>query len=381
MATSPNIAETPGASSGNNEPVAGLLATQCRIRQNRLRAELSRHALDAVLLTEPGHVHYLTGYWTRSVFKRLVLIQRDGPTSLVVPAGIPSHPAAADEVIEYEATRCATLVDDPLSVALASVSRQLARTEHLACDTGIPLGLDGPHRVTDAMPMMLPLRRRKDDDEVSLLRRATQAAEAGLSWARSALGEGVDETWLFAGIQQAAVWNAGETLGEFGNDFQVGAVGSAPRRRKAKSHEIAIFDVSVVLRGYSSDMCRSFVVGGQPTAEQCDAHEQITRILAYVERNVQPGVRCRDVFEYARQQLDGYRGYRFTHHLGHGIGLSAHEAPRINPHYDDSFQIGDVFTIEPGLYDPSLKAGIRVENIYHLSDNGLVQLTSYPAEL
>ena len=71
----------------------------------------------------------------------------------------------------------------------------------------------------------------------------------------------------------------------------------------------------------------------------------------------------------------------FNHHLGHGIGLFPHEAPHLNPHWDDTFAIGDVFTAEPGLYDPKLRAGMRIENDYVVTDDGVECLTHFPLEL
>ena len=70
-----------------------------------------------------------------------------------------------------------------------------------------------------------------------------------------------------------------------------------------------------------------------------------------------------------------------THHLGHGIGLAPHEAPELNPKYDATFEVGDVFTMEPGLYREDLRAGIRLEENYLLTDRGLEQLTSFPRSL
>lgn len=59
----------------------------------------------------------------------------------------------------------------------------------------------------------------------------------------------------------------------------------------------------------------------------------------------------------------------------HGIGLNPVESPRINPHWDDHFQVGDVFRLEPGLYSPDLRAGVRIENDYVLTESGIRALS------
>jgi Xaa-Pro dipeptidase len=100
-----------------------------------------------------------------------------------------------------------------------------------------------------------------------------------------------------------------------------------------------------------------------------------------VEENAHIGSSCRQLYEDVRQQLDGKHGWQFFHHLGHGIGLSPHEAPRLNPHWNDFLEIGDVFTAEPGLYGESLRAGVRIEHNFWLSPDGLRRLSNYPASL
>ena len=40
-----------------------------------------------------------------------------------------------------------------------------------------------------------------------------------------------------------------------------------------------------------------------------------------------------------------------------------------------------MFTAEPGLYGPDLRAGLRIEEIYHLTESGLEKLTTFPTEL
>jgi Xaa-Pro aminopeptidase len=127
-------------------------------------------------------------------------------------------------------------------------------------------------------------------------------------------------------------------------------------------------------------MCRSFIIG-TPSASQKRAHARVLEVIAHVERKIRPGVRCRDVYEAARGMLEGYEGWAFPHHLGHGIGMNQHEAPRLNPHWDDEFESGDVLTLEPGLYAPELRAGVRVEQVYSLAESGLTVLTSFPTSL
>jgi Xaa-Pro dipeptidase len=104
-------------------------------------------------------------------------------------------------------------------------------------------------------------------------------------------------------------------------------------------------------------------------------------VLTIVESEISPQTSCRKLVQIAQDMLQGYRGWTFGHHLGHGIGLGTHEAPRLNSHWDDAMQVGDVFTVEPGLYGEDLRAGLRIEQDYYLSPNGLKRLSNYPIGL
>jgi Xaa-Pro aminopeptidase len=46
--------------------------------------------------------------------------------------------------------------------------------------------------------------------------------------------------------------------------------------------------------------------------------------------------------------------------------------------WNDHFESGDVFALEPGMYGSELQAGLRIEEIYHLSETGLNKLTKLP---
>lgn len=359
--------------------ITGLTLEGCRDRQHILREYLRSLKIEAALIVDPRHVYSLTGFWSRRIYAPMCLIERDGPTTLAVPFRGDVE-LAAEEVVPYEAAKFCTLADDQPRAALAVLAEKLTKFDRLGCDGGLRPGLLDKSDVIDLYPTLLAVRRCKDDDEVAFLRQIIAVTEAAYARARRDLRPGVTEVELWAGMQHAIAEAAGEMLGEFGNDFQIGSTGSAPRRRAAEAGEAAILDLSVVLRGYHSDMCRTFVVG-QASEPQRAAHARIMEVFDMVEKTARAGTECRKLDEAARTLLDGYRGWSFGHHLGHGVGMNGHEAPRINPESSDRLQVGDVFTIEPGLYGADLKAGLRIEQMYHVTERGLDRLTTFGVEL
>jgi Xaa-Pro aminopeptidase len=234
--------------------------------------------------------------------------------------------------------------------------------------------LAGPDVVVIA-DELIAMRRQKWPDEVELLRRGCAVAAAGYAFARGAVVPGLTEVELFAGVQHAMTIAAGEPIGEVGNDFQSGAPGGPPRDRPMEAGELLPLDLGVPLRGYVADLCRTIAVGGSPDAAQRDAHARVLEVLDAFERRARPGTSCRELHAWSRTQLHGFGGATFTHHLGHGVGLSPHEAPRLNDHWDDVLRPGDVITAEPGLYSPGLRAGVRVEQMYLVTDTGLDRLS------
>jgi Xaa-Pro aminopeptidase len=356
------------------EPFAGLTLAGCRRRQERLRLKMADAGLDAALLLDPRHIHYFSGHWEYSGLPSALLIERDEPALLVVRAE-PEYSVSA-EIEIYQAARLATLVDDIPGAVLQPLQAQLAKLQRLGCD-----GVLRERASADLKPVLRELRRCKDEDEVALVRRAVAACEAAYARAREVLTPGVSEIEVYAQMYAAATVAAGERIGPMGNDFQSGSPGGPPRRRTVEAGELMPLDVSIVVRGYHCDLCRTFAVDGQPSAAQRDAHERVLAALQWVEQNARAGVSCRALYEEVLRQLGGYRGWKFPHHLGHGVGLSAHEAPRLNPNWDDTLREGDLFTVEPGLYGEELRAGIRIEHNYRVTPDGLERLSQYPTAL
>ncbi len=144
--------------------------------------------------------------------------------------------------------------------------------------------------------------------------------------------------------------------------------------------------------GYHHDMTRTWCIGQAP-AEVQQAYDTV---MAAFDISLEAfGLNkpthlmqeaALDYFEAAshpttRSQPDTMVGY--VHSLGHGVGIDIHERPSISHlRRDDVFQVGNVLTIEPGLYYPERGFGMRVEDLFVVDESGqLVSLTPFRKDL
>jgi Xaa-Pro dipeptidase len=363
-------------------------AAASRSRQQRLLAEMQALRLDLVIVQQIEHVQWLTGArypWTMSPAAAL---RADGHLTLVAPMKPPLE-AAADEIVHYEAQLHSTLRNDQRQASSVELLKALSNKAvihrigvEFSCFTSHLAALPGER--VDIEPTLIRLRRRKDPDELARIRKAIAGTKKMYEVARQIIEPGITEIEVFNRLQAAAVEESGEMVDPHtGNDYQCGARGGHPRNnRKAQDGELYILDLGPAFRGYFSDNSRTFAVNRKPTDEQQTAWTYVMKVFKHVEATAKPGKSCKELFNEAQAILDQAPIGVFNHHLGHGIGLFPHETPHLNPSWNDTFEVGDVFTAEPGLYDEKiLRAGMRLENDYVVTPTGVDNLSPFPMEL
>ncbi|HEV7666991.1 MAG TPA: Xaa-Pro peptidase family protein [Thermoanaerobaculia bacterium] len=141
-----------------------------------------------------------------------------------------------------------------------------------------------------------------------------------------------------------------------------------------------------------ADCTRTFCVG-PPPPPLAAAHEAVRGALAQAHEAARPGVRGWTIQEQTCALLSA-RGYRtpithpgttegYVHGLGHGVGFELHEFPSFRKHAgaEAVLRPGDVFTLEPGLYQVDEGWAVRLEDLVVLGAEGLENLTPLPYEL
>jgi len=348
---------------------------------------MAEQSLDAVVVVAPEHVQYLTGHRWDFRFAPVAALLATGDMLLICPDRSVEQ-AAADEVRTYEAKRQSTLRTDQREASSAVLGKWLDSQRGL-CRVGVEYSACPPHvtrllagaKLVDIDLDMLAMRRRKDPDELALIRRALAASGEMYRVAREMIRPGVNELDVFSSLQAAAVAACGEMLTGTGNDYACGLRGGPPQQRACEKGDLYILDLGPAYRGYFADTARTIAVDARPTDAQLAAWEHVCKALSLVERIAKPSMACRDIYEQVRQWLTTAPVGSWSSHLGHGIGLFVHEGPHLNPNWNDTLEIGDVIAVEPALYDPRLSCGMRIENDYLVTETGLELLSPFPLEL
>ena len=135
-----------------------------------------------------------------------------------------------------------------------------------------------------------------------------------------------------------------------------------PSERAIQTGEPVLFDIGAKINGYSSDLSRTICLGAPD-----DTYRKIYDIVLGAQLTaielIKEGMTGEQADSLARTFI-AEAGYAegFGHALGHGVGLAAHEAPRLGPGSSEILSDGMVFTVEPGIYLAGW-GGIRIEDL------------------
>jgi Xaa-Pro dipeptidase len=227
------------------------------------------------------------------------------------------------------------------------------------------------------------LRMLKDEKEFSILKEAASYADLAIEIGVSAIKEGVTELEILAKIEYE-LKKKGIHKMAFSTMVLTGANSALPHgvpgSNKVTKGDFVLFDLGVIIDGYCSDITRT-VAFGNITDKQHEIYNTVLQAeLAAIEACTL-GTPLKELDNIARSIITnaGYGDY-FPHRLGHGLGIGVHEFPSLKADNDMPLREGMCFTIEPGIYVPSI-GGVRIEDDVFMTKNGAHILTAYPKEL
>ncbi len=223
------------------------------------------------------------------------------------------------------------------------------------------------------------LRRTKDPEEISLVKKAADIAAQAFKKTIEETYAGMEEV-KFANLLEFNVRDSGAECGWPGHGFVV-VSGSrtslphgVPTQKKIGKGDWVTVDFGATYNGYISDITRNFVIG-EPDNKSVELHQIVLEAHLAAAEALKPGMECRRIDAIARDLITSKKyGENFNHGLGHGIGLEVHEKPRLSHSSEDILKPGDIVTVEPGIYIQDL-GGVRIEDDYLITENGAVRLT------
>jgi Xaa-Pro aminopeptidase len=342
----------------------------------------------AILVSQPESRRYLSGYSAKDLPPRdsagYLLITEARQFLLTDPR---TEEQAAVEAPDFERRIAGQ------NTRMRDVLRELVselRLPRLGFESGhLPYafwqsfseGLEGVAWLEPAPNVIDPIRMVKDPDEVEALRAAIRLNDDAFNYLVHGLEVGQTEAELAWELERFVRTHGGEGLSF--DPITVAGPNTAiphamPSDRPIHADELVLFDMGTRVRGYCSDMTRTFSVGSAPDVLR-EVWDVVLEAQAAARDMVRPGMTGAEVDAVARGVIEraGY-GDQFVHGTGHGIGLEVHEPPWITrTRGEDVLTPGMVFTVEPGVYLPGV-GGVRIEDIVLLTDRGAEVLSASP---
>ncbi|NCP66838.1 aminopeptidase P family protein [bacterium] len=328
---------------------------------------------DAFLVTNPQNIGYLTNFWGSF---GLYLQTRSGKYLLTDGRYSEVATTLTDvEFIEYKGgipedfinkVRGKIAVEDTLTLAQFKNYEAWFKDSHLEPVAGV----------------VEKLRRQKNNSELQIMRAAQmQTDKVLIPFLQQHLRVGISERQLKFKLDQAL-----QAEGRFGLSFD-SIIGFGPGsalphyisgERALKDGDNILIDCGVIDRHYCSDMTRNFVFG-KPSESYLKEFKDLLSAQIKTLKAVKAGVETANLDKMCRDELGDLAEF-FKHSLGHGVGIEIHEAPTLSARSKEVLQVGDVITIEPGVYRPG-HYGIRIEDCVIVEDSGFECLTKTTKDL
>lgn len=340
----------------------------------RLREKLAATGADALLVTTPANVRYISGFGTPE--DAVVLVRRED--AVLLTDGRYTAQAQEQSALPFEIVTglhgAAAERAQGRKLAVEGDAMNLSQYRALANQLGYdPVVTEG---------LFTPLRLVKSADEIAKLREAARITDLAFEAAVAMMKPGVTEVEVALELERTMRLNGAD-----GSAFDIivasGVRGAMPHgtasQKQLVAGELVTLDFGAVVDGYHADMTRTVAIGAVG-AEERRLFDAVLESQKAALAAVGPGKTGREVDKVARDILAGHgMADAFSHSLGHGTGLVIHEGPRLSNRSDDVLAPGMIVTVEPGVYFPGF-TGLRIEDLAVVTEDGHEVLSHSPKE-
>jgi Xaa-Pro aminopeptidase len=345
--------------------------------KNRFRNIVNRIekvGIDALVLTKSPNVVYLSG--GEFVGSSIAVIGRNGIFDLIVSILDVEGYESPGNWVRIRTVNKGEKYSDKLAESLLEVGATYVELDDIGCQMHELLRKRTNALLRSGNRFVEEARAVKDELELELIREAGRLTKLSFESVESVLKPGVKEVEIAAEAEFAA-----RKRGADGMAFQTlvasgwrSAIPHATASRKVvETGDVVVVDMGVKYQGYCFDMTRTFKVGKIDARLErlfqsvLEAH---SLAVGLIKADVAAKELERTVVEYfEREKVKEF----YTHSLGHGVGLEVHEDPNLSLDSNYNLAVGNVITIEPGLYVKGL-GGVRHENVISVGEDKAIFL-------
>ena len=373
-----------GATDAENERAARSLifpAQEFRARVQRLQTAMARENIDALLLTAPSDIFYVTGFltrfWESPARPWFLIVPSQGVPIAVIPA-IGQALMAQTWISDIRTWQAPNPGDDGISLLYETLTECVSVQGAI----GIPMGVEThlrmplvdyhqladqllPRRIVDGTGVLHRTREIKSDAEISKIKEICQIAGRVFAELHEFVHPGQSMASIFRAFQ-ARLLNEGAdwvsyVAGAAGKDGYLDVIAPASSK-PLKSGDVLMLDTGAVKDGYFCDFDRNFFIGEvSPQAQR--TQEALWQATESTLDALQPGMRACDAHQLLSDALLRRGAQPCGGRLGHGLGVTLTEWPSLTPLDKTELRAGMVLTLEPSAYVEGDRFMVHEENI------------------
>ena len=231
-------------------------------------------------------------------------------------------------------------------------------------------------------PMLRDLRVIKTRGEIEFIERVCKQADRGIVYALMHLEGAVDSpgytiSEITERIRVHVNENGASGVGLLNTAFgSEGQIYYTPQKGWVKEGELFRMDVSAHYMGYWTNLGRMGVTG-KPTPEQENAYRENLRLKETALEMLKPGVACNEVYAHVARTAEKQAiGFWKEPGIGHGVGVSHHEAPYLNLSCSTELKEGMVIALDIYTYGPRQEL-VHNKDVYEITGDGSRKLSWY----
>ncbi len=355
------------------------------LRLEAIRAQLADAECGAVVVRDVANVTYLSAFddvWDDEPYSLLYVT----PSEAFVLTDS-RYREAGELAANGTPWRVVVCEGDPWVRALAMATE--ANVSSVAVESSSPYGVIEKARsgfsgeIVPITDWIEGLRAIKDASEIARIVSAQAITDDGFDHILGFISPGMTETQIALELEFHMRARGSEGVA-FAPIVASGPNSARPHAhpgsRQVQQGDFLKMDFGARVGGYCSDMTRTVVIGSASDRHREIYEAVLAANLAGIEA-VRPGLPGKEVDGAARAVIEA-RGFaeNFKHGLGHGVGLEVHELPGLGARSEPALAVGNVVTVEPGVYVPGF-GGVRIEDLVVVEEAGARVLTRSTKEL